>query len=211
MKRDASALEETSFDLLIIGGGITGACVARDAASRGLSVALIEKHDFISATSAGPSKLIHGGLRYLAQGQVAVVREAARERRTLRRIAKKMEPISAIIKLRSNQVGAFSHISHDQDGVGFRIMLRNQQASPTSAEKAEMKTIEEFFLNTGFTYNPERQDNFETYQRKLVRDRLTLDAMCTQLVANQRGELTEFWAMETLEPSVWRFGGGTSG
>jgi len=116
--------------------------------------------------------------------------------KTLRKIAKKVEPISAIIKLRSNQVGAFSHVSHDTDGVGFKIMLRNQTKHPTPQELVEMHAIEEFLLNTGFSHNPNRQDNFEAFQRKIVRDRLTLDAISVQLVANKKGELTEFWAMD---------------
>lgn len=74
-------------DLLIIGGGITGAGLARDAALRGLSVALVEKEDFAYGTSSRSSKLVHGGLRYLANGQVNVVRESARERKVLKQIA----------------------------------------------------------------------------------------------------------------------------
>lgn len=81
------ALESRTFDLLVIGGGITGAGVARDAAMRGLTVALVEARDFASGTSSRSSKMIHGGLRYLAQGDFAVVREAASERAILRRIA----------------------------------------------------------------------------------------------------------------------------
>jgi glycerol-3-phosphate dehydrogenase len=80
-------LAADAFDLLVVGGGITGAGVARDAALRGLSVAIVEARDFGSGTSSRSSKLIHGGLRYLAQGEVALVREAATERRSLRRIA----------------------------------------------------------------------------------------------------------------------------
>lgn len=80
-------LAERPFDVLVIGGGITGAGVAREAALRGLSVALVEARDFASGTSSRSSKLIHGGLRYLQQGEVSLVREAATERKTLRRIA----------------------------------------------------------------------------------------------------------------------------
>lgn len=76
-----------TFDILVIGGGITGAGVAYDAASRGLSVALVEKQDFGCATSAATSKLIHGGLRYLAHGEFHIVRESLRERRVLENIA----------------------------------------------------------------------------------------------------------------------------
>lgn len=73
-------LEQYSFDVLIIGGGITGAGIALDAASRGLSVALIEMQDFSAGTSSRSTKLIHGGLRYLKQFDVSVVAEVGRER-----------------------------------------------------------------------------------------------------------------------------------
>lgn len=75
------------FDLVVIGGGITGAAVAYDAATRGLHVALVEKQDFGCATSAATSKLIHGGFRYLANFELGLVRESLRERRTLENIA----------------------------------------------------------------------------------------------------------------------------
>ena len=81
------ALSDQCFDLLVIGGGITGAGVARDAAMRGLSVALIEAQDLASGTSSRSSKMIHGGLRYLVAGDVGVVKESASERATLHRIA----------------------------------------------------------------------------------------------------------------------------
>lgn len=68
------------FDLLVIGGGITGAGIALDAATRGLSVALVEKHDLAFGTSRWSSKLVHGGLRYLASGNVGIARRSAVER-----------------------------------------------------------------------------------------------------------------------------------
>ena len=82
-----SALDAEKFDLLIIGAGITGCGIARDAAMRGLRVALIDAGDIGAGTSSRSSKLIHGGIRYMAQGDLGVVHEAAIERRTLRRIA----------------------------------------------------------------------------------------------------------------------------
>jgi len=75
------------YDLLVIGGGIQGAAVARDAALRGLSVILLEKGDFASGTSSRSSKLIHGGIRYLETGQFRLVREALRERALLLTLA----------------------------------------------------------------------------------------------------------------------------
>ncbi len=74
------ALQNQTFDLLIIGGGITGAGIALDAVSRGLSVALVEKGDFASGTSSKSTKLIHGGLKYLGQGNIGLVREVGREK-----------------------------------------------------------------------------------------------------------------------------------
>jgi glycerol-3-phosphate dehydrogenase len=79
--------QSQSYDLLIVGGGIHGAGIARDAAGRGLRVALCEQGDFAGATSSTSSKLIHGGLRYLEYGAFRLVRDALHERETLLRIA----------------------------------------------------------------------------------------------------------------------------
>ena len=81
------ALERDSFDLAVVGGGITGAGVALDAASRGYSVALVEKSDYAAGTSGRSSKLIHGGLRYLQNFDLGLVREALLERSLLVRLA----------------------------------------------------------------------------------------------------------------------------
>src|SRR5262249_33294058 len=83
MKRSLEALTEGTIDLLILGGGITGAGVALDAALRGFRTALIDKGDFASGTSSASSKLIHGGLRYLEHGHFHLVYEALHERRRL--------------------------------------------------------------------------------------------------------------------------------
>lgn len=87
MERNPEALAKQTFDLAIIGGGIQGAATARDAAMRGLKVALVEARDFASGTSSRSSKLIHGGLRYLEQYDFRLVREARRERRLLLTLA----------------------------------------------------------------------------------------------------------------------------
>lgn len=87
MKRCPEALREGPHDLLIIGGGITGACLAFDAATRGMRVALIDKGDFGAETSAASSKLLHGGLRYLQQLRFGKVRESARERLLFQNLA----------------------------------------------------------------------------------------------------------------------------
>jgi glycerol-3-phosphate dehydrogenase len=87
VKRFIESYQGEIFDVIVIGGGITGASVAYEAATRGLKVALLEKKDFSWATSAVTSKLIHGGLRYLANGEIRLVRESLRERRVLENIA----------------------------------------------------------------------------------------------------------------------------
>ncbi|MGF1524782.1 MAG: FAD-dependent oxidoreductase [Leptolyngbyaceae cyanobacterium] len=87
MKRDLNELSRRQFDLLIIGSGIYGACIAWEASLRGLSVAIVDKNDFGAATSANSLKIIHGGLRYLQSADVRRMRQSIIERRTLLQIA----------------------------------------------------------------------------------------------------------------------------
>jgi len=87
MQRKLSSLACSEFDLIVVGGGIFGACAAWDATQRGLSVALIERGDFCSATSANSFKMIHGGIRYLQHGDLYRVRQSANARRAMIRIA----------------------------------------------------------------------------------------------------------------------------
>jgi len=95
-------LEASTFDCAVIGGGITGVGIAREAALRGLSVVLVEAEDFAAGTSSRSSKLIHGGLRYLAQGDVALVRETALERKRVHRLAPHLaEPCWMLVPARS--------------------------------------------------------------------------------------------------------------
>jgi glycerol-3-phosphate dehydrogenase len=87
MKRDVKRLGNETFDLVVVGGGIYGASMVWEAASRGLSAALLEKEDFAWATSANSLKIIHGGFRYLQHGDVKRMRESIGERQVLMRIA----------------------------------------------------------------------------------------------------------------------------
>ena len=80
-------LDAEEFDVLVVGGGVTGAAIALDAATRGMRTALVERHDFGSGTSSRSSKLVHGGIRYLEQFDVGLVWQALRERRNLLRNA----------------------------------------------------------------------------------------------------------------------------
>jgi glycerol-3-phosphate dehydrogenase len=87
MRRSLPALTGKEFDVVVLGGGIFGICVAWDAVLRGLSVALIERDDFSAATSANSFRMIHGGIRYLQHGDLYRIRESSRERKSLLRIA----------------------------------------------------------------------------------------------------------------------------
>jgi len=87
MKRDLPRLANSQFDVVVIGGGIFGACAAWDAAQRGLSVALIDRGDFCSVTSAQHLKMVHGGIRYLQHGDIYRLRQSSGERQAFLRIA----------------------------------------------------------------------------------------------------------------------------
>src|ERR1043166_2149183 len=107
MRRAIDRLANEVFDLLVIGGGVTGACVARDASVRGLKVALIERNDFAGATSAHNSKLVHGGLRYLRNFEFGLVRESLKERRIWQRIAPHLvQPLPFLVPLYGARKGS---------------------------------------------------------------------------------------------------------
>jgi glycerol-3-phosphate dehydrogenase len=111
MRRDIPRLADTTFDLLIVGAGIHGACAAWDAALRGLSVAVVDQGDFGAATSANSLRIVHGGLRYLARGDVRRMRESIRERSTLLRIAPGLvHPLKVLVP--TYGAGAKGRIAH---------------------------------------------------------------------------------------------------
>jgi glycerol-3-phosphate dehydrogenase len=87
LRTDPRQLDGRAFDLVVVGGGIQGAAIAREAACRGIATLLVEKTDFAVGTSSRSSRLVHGGLRYLQQGNVALVKEALHERERLLRLS----------------------------------------------------------------------------------------------------------------------------
>ena len=87
MKRNVAKLKDTTYDLVIIGGGITGAWAALDSALRGLKIALVDKGDFGAATSSASGKIIHGGIRYLQYGDIKRMRESLHERMVFQKVA----------------------------------------------------------------------------------------------------------------------------
>lgn len=103
MKRDISTFIDKQYDLIVVGGGIFGACAAWDATLRGLSVALLEKGDFGGATSASHFKVVHGGIRYLQHADIYRVRESSRERSAFLRIAPHLvKPLPFVIPTRGH-------------------------------------------------------------------------------------------------------------
>src|SRR5580698_8482179 len=160
-RQDAlEALGGEEFDLLVIGGGITGAGVALDAASRGLKTALVEKGDFASGTSSKSSKMVHGGIRYLQQREFRLVYENLAERqRLLDNAPHLVSPLPFLIPLfgRDGVVSktvARSYASalwmYDLTG-GWRIGERHRDVSKTEALE-HLPTLDTDHLVAGFLY-----------------------------------------------------------
>lgn len=148
------------YDLLIIGGGINGTGIARDASGRGLSVVLVEKNDLASGTSSKSSKLIHGGLRYLEYGEFRLVREALQERETLMRISPHLvSPLRIVLPhhkgLRPKWMLRFGLFLYDHIGGGRTLpgtKIANLQTGPE-------KNILKDSYKTGFVFSDCRVDD----------------------------------------------------
>ncbi len=127
-------MAENTFDVLVIGGGITGAGIALDAVSRGFSVALVEKSDFASGTSGRSSRLIHGGIRYLEHGEIGLVRECLRERNVLLRVAPQLvQPVAMYLLAPSAQDRALYGIGlagYDLLAAGRNIGVHHRVTAP---------------------------------------------------------------------------------
>jgi glycerol-3-phosphate dehydrogenase len=165
--RALARLGGESFDLLVVGGGITGAGVALDAASRGLKVALVEKDDFASGTSSKSSKLIHGGLRYLQQHEYRLVYENLAERqRLLDNAPHLVAPLPFLIPLFGKPGVVNKSVArvyrtalwlYDLTG-GVRIGRRHEKVTREQA-LAHMPTLRADRLAAGFLYWDARSDD----------------------------------------------------
>ncbi|MGE9807040.1 glycerol-3-phosphate dehydrogenase/oxidase [Janibacter sp. G1551] len=156
-------LAEDSFDVLVIGGGVTGAGVALDAATRGLKVALVEQRDWASGTSSRSSKLFHGGVRYLEQLNFALVREALKERELmLTRIAPHLvKPVSFLYPL-THRVWERPYVTagltmYDQMG-GARSVPRTKQLSKRGVHKLA-PALRADFHEGGLLYHDAQADD----------------------------------------------------
>jgi len=157
-----SRLADEHFDVLVVGGGITGAGVALDAASRGLHTALVERRDFASGTSSKSSKMVHGGLRYLNQRDYRLVYEALYERqRLLRNAPHLVKPLPFLIPLYGGKTLAKALNSalwmYDLTG-GIRIGKRHHRISPDDTV-AHMPTLRHEGLAAGFEYYDAQADD----------------------------------------------------
>ena len=160
-------LASEQFDVLVIGGGITGAGVALDAASRGLRTALVEKDDFASGTSSKSSKLIHGGLRYLQQGEYRLVYENLAERqRLLDNAPHLVSPLPFLIPLFGREGVVNRSVArvyrtalwlYDLTG-GMRIGRRHEKVTRAQA-LAHLPTLRADRLAAGFLYWDARADD----------------------------------------------------
>lgn len=139
MLRNASIKSDQLFDLIVIGGGITGAGVARDAALRGLSCLLLEKGDFSSGVTSKSTRLIHGGLRYLANFEVDLVAEALRERAILRRQAPYLiRPMPILIPIYAGDPHGRAVISI---GIHLYDLLSHEKDIPHYSTAGETRTL----------------------------------------------------------------------
>lgn len=169
------------FDLVVIGGGITGAGIALDAAERGLSVALVEMQDFAAGTSSRSTKLIHGGLRYLKQFEIALVREVGRERAILHRNAPHLVlPEKMLLPVVKG--GTYGKL-----GVSFGLWLYDRLAGVLRSERRKMlskeKTLQEeplirkdILKGAGF-YTEYRTDDARLTM-EVIRAAIQLGAIC---------------------------------
>jgi len=173
-------LDSEQFDVLVIGGGITGAGVALDAANRGLTTALVERSDFASGTSSKSSKLIHGGLRYLQQGELRLVYEALAERQIVLKMAPHLVEVmpfmipmfsrNGLLNPKLARALGLAMWQYDLTG-GMRIGKRHSRLSKTQA-LAHMPSLDADNLDSAYIYYDAHADDA----------RLTLEIIRTAVV-----------------------------
>jgi glycerol-3-phosphate dehydrogenase len=164
------ALRANEFDLVVVGGGITGAGVALDAAARGYSVALVERADYASGTSSRSSKLVHGGLRYLQHFDLGLVREALLERQLMVALAPHLvHPLPLVVpafdgarpdRLMGVGLNLYDVMSVDRERLRTRRSRRNRGDQPSRGEQAPGESgaaaTRTVVLEQGESWSPER-------------------------------------------------------
>lgn len=149
-------MRNSTYDIVIIGGGINGAGIARDAAERGLSVYLAEKHDFAFGTTFRSTKLIHGGLRYLEHYEIGLVRESLRERETLLHLAPHLvRPIQFVIPIYEDNKYGYGKVKLGlvaYDLLSYDKSLKNHAAYDCGELRALEPDIRTTNCDGGFSY-----------------------------------------------------------
>jgi glycerol-3-phosphate dehydrogenase len=163
-------MRTNEFDLVVVGGGITGAGVALDAAARGYSVALVERADYASGTSSRSSKLVHGGLRYLQHFDLGLVREALLERQLMVALAPHLvHPLPLVVpafdgarpdRLMGVGLNLYDVMSVDRERLRARRSRRNRSDQPSRSEQAAGESganaTRTAVLEQGESWSPER-------------------------------------------------------
>ncbi len=185
-----AALRDEEFDLTVVGGGITGAGVALDAASRGLRVAVVDAGDFSSGTSSKSSKLIHGGLRYLQQGEVGLVYQALAERQRLLRNAPHLVKVlpflipmfghGGVIPAKISRLLGSAMWGYDLTG-GWRVGKRHERLTHDEA-MAYMPTLPSDRLVSAYLYYDAAADDSRLVVAVLRTAALEFGAACVNHV-----------------------------
>jgi len=166
-------LKHEQYDLLIIGGGITGAGIALDAVTRGLKVALVEKNDFASGTSSKSTKLIHGGLRYLKQFEIALVREVGKERAVVHKLA------PHLVKSEKMLLPLIKNGTYGKIITSFGLMIYDVLAGVEKADQRKMLSKEET-LNIEPLLDADKLEGSGLYAEYRTDDaRLTIEVLKT--------------------------------
>ncbi len=172
-KKLIQQLVESQYDLIIIGGGITGAGIALDAASRGIKTALVEKNDFASGTSSKSTKLIHGGLRYLKQFEIALVREVGQERAVVHHLA------PHLVKSEKMLLPLIKDGTYGKILTSVGLMVYDVLAGVEKVDQRKMLTLDET-LEQEPLLDPDKLEGGGIYAEYRTDDaRLTLEIMKT--------------------------------
>ena len=162
-QENVARLAQEEFDLLVVGGGITGVAVARDAAMRGFHVALVEKDDFGSGTSSRSTRLVHAGLRYLEYGEFKLVFDASSERRLMRKIAPRLvRPLPFIYPVYQGQKPApwklrAGMLMYDALSL-FRNVQNHRWLAPAEVQRREPLVAGRGLLSAGRYYDAQVND-----------------------------------------------------
>lgn len=194
-------MQTQNFDLCIIGGGITGAGVARDAASRGMKVCLIEQNDFASGTSSRSSKLIHGGIRYLENLEFGLVFEALNERHILFEIAPHLvHPLSFVLPIyKGARVGMFKMglgmWLYDALALLHAPKMHERLSAPETVEK--LPTLQKQNLVGAYSYSDAYMDD-DRLVIETLRSANRFGAQCASYVKAGKGQFDDENRLQTI-------------